>query len=161
MALVLENYSEKAIVVYGPGTKECKEQLKELGGKFNANLRTGPGWIYSKQNEKKVREFVEMYGTLVPEKNVEKKASAVIANAGSVSQVVETVRQMTQKFGARDKQQLLWEISLCLTKETKEAKEVPKESPKESPKEVVDIVVEDDEDDDSPPPKSLLRKTRA
>jgi hypothetical protein len=78
----------------------------------------------------------------------------MVANTGfvSVSQVVETVRQMTQKFGARDKQQLLWEISMCLTRE------VSKEPPKEA--QVVDIVVEDDDEDDSPPPKSLLRKTR-
>ena len=41
------DYSEKALAVYGD-TKEIKEQLKQLGGRFNSRLRDGAGWIFSK-----------------------------------------------------------------------------------------------------------------
>lgn len=50
------NYSEKAIAVIGD-TKEAKEQLKALGGRFNMRLSCGPGWVFSKAVEDKVRAF--------------------------------------------------------------------------------------------------------
>lgn len=43
--LQLKKYSEKSFAVYGD-TKSCKEDLKRLGGKFNMNLKEGPGWIF-------------------------------------------------------------------------------------------------------------------
>ena len=55
------DYSEKAIAVFGE-TKEVKEQLKELGGKFNPALRYGEGkragWIFSKKQADKVRALL-------------------------------------------------------------------------------------------------------
>ena len=41
----IQNYSDKSFVVYGD-TKEFKEVLKKLGGKWNRNLSGGPGWIF-------------------------------------------------------------------------------------------------------------------
>lgn len=41
------DYSEKAIAVIGD-TKKIKDKLKELGGKFNAHLKCGAGWIFPK-----------------------------------------------------------------------------------------------------------------
>lgn len=55
--LSCEDYSDKAIVVRGD-TKDHKEDLKKLGGKFNANLRDGPGWIFSKKNEDIVLGYI-------------------------------------------------------------------------------------------------------
>ena len=43
------DYSEKAFAVIGD-TKIIKETLKELGGKFNAKLSCGAGWIFSKKH---------------------------------------------------------------------------------------------------------------
>lgn len=40
------NYSERAIAVVGD-TKPIKEHLKEIGGRFNAKLSCGAGWIFS------------------------------------------------------------------------------------------------------------------
>lgn len=54
--LKMINYSEKAIAVIGD-TKEAKEQLKALGGRFNMRLSCGPGWVFSKAVEDKVRAF--------------------------------------------------------------------------------------------------------
>jgi hypothetical protein len=43
----LIDYSDKAIAVIG-NTKPIKAMLKSLGGRFNAFLTCGPGWIFSK-----------------------------------------------------------------------------------------------------------------
>jgi len=59
--LSVQDYSDKAIVVRGD-TKEHKENLKKLGGKYNPSLRDGdsrsPGWIFSKKCEANVLEYV-------------------------------------------------------------------------------------------------------
>jgi hypothetical protein len=53
-------YSERAIAVFGD-TKAVKDQLRAMGGKFNAFLnREGvktAGWIFSKRHESQVRAF--------------------------------------------------------------------------------------------------------
>lgn len=51
--LHIKKYSEKSFAIYG-NTKEHKDKLKELGGKFNSNLKDGPGWIFSNNNSEKV-----------------------------------------------------------------------------------------------------------
>lgn len=70
------DYSDKAIVVRGD-TKEHKEELKNLGGKYNANLRDGPGWIFSKKNEDKVQAYIAS-GTL-EEKPVSKHTAKPVS----------------------------------------------------------------------------------
>lgn len=59
--LVADNYSEKSFGIYGK-TKDFKDSLKALGGRFNKYLKidgkTLPGWIFSKQNQEAVMEFV-------------------------------------------------------------------------------------------------------
>ncbi len=50
-------YSEKAIAVIGD-TKEFKNQLKNLGGKFNPKLRCGAGWIFSAKKRDAVEKFL-------------------------------------------------------------------------------------------------------
>jgi hypothetical protein len=66
--LEMVDYSEKAIAVFGD-TKAIKEQLKELGGRFNPSLNYNgekrAGWIFSKKQVDKVREL------LAPIKNEE------------------------------------------------------------------------------------------
>ena len=53
----IEDYTEKSFVVFGQ-TKFFKETLKELGGKYNENLKVGPGWIFSKNNKEKVEDWM-------------------------------------------------------------------------------------------------------
>jgi hypothetical protein len=52
------DYSEKSFVVRGDSTKDYKERLKELGGKWNANLKDGGGWIFSNNNREKVNDWI-------------------------------------------------------------------------------------------------------
>ena len=61
--LEIVDYSEKAIAVFGD-TKAIKEQLKELGGRFNPSLNYNgekrAGWIFSKKQSEAVRELVDI-----------------------------------------------------------------------------------------------------
>ncbi len=58
--LEIVDYSEKAIAVFGD-TKVIKDQLKELGGRFNPSLNYNgekrAGWIFSKKKADEVRNL--------------------------------------------------------------------------------------------------------
>lgn len=51
------DYSEKAIAVTGD-TKAIKDTLRQMGGKFNARLSCGPGWIFSRRKEQDLRALL-------------------------------------------------------------------------------------------------------
>jgi len=53
----LEKYSDKCYAVFGD-TKEHKDQLKELGGKFNNNLKGRPGWVFHISKKDTIEKFV-------------------------------------------------------------------------------------------------------
>ena len=53
--LQMVDYSEKAVAVIGD-TKPHADALKRLGGRFNARLSCGPGWIFSKSKQGDIRE---------------------------------------------------------------------------------------------------------
>ena len=53
------DYSEKAIAIVGE-TRAIKETLKTLGGRFNAHLTCGAGWIFSKAKEAAIREALSI-----------------------------------------------------------------------------------------------------
>ena len=52
-------YSEKSIAVTGEGTREIKEQLKALGGKFNFRLTCGAGWIFPITKQQQVIDLLK------------------------------------------------------------------------------------------------------
>jgi len=52
------DYSEKAIALVGD-TKEVKDQLKKMGGRFNPRLSCGAGWIFSKKQREALEQFVK------------------------------------------------------------------------------------------------------
>jgi hypothetical protein len=53
----VSEYSDKSFVVNG-STIEFKNKLKELGGKWNPYLKTGPGWIFSNKGKSSVQEWM-------------------------------------------------------------------------------------------------------
>ena len=53
------NYSEKAIAIIGE-TRAIKDTLKTLGGRFNAHLTCGAGWIFSKAKETTLRNALSI-----------------------------------------------------------------------------------------------------
>lgn len=52
------DYSEKAIAVIGD-TRDIKDKLKELGGRFNPRLSCGAGWIFSKKAQADVEKLLQ------------------------------------------------------------------------------------------------------
>ena len=56
-------YSDKSIAVYG-NTKEIKDQLKAIGGRFNPKLKDGAGWIFPKNKESDARTLIEEQSTI-------------------------------------------------------------------------------------------------
>ncbi len=53
-SLQIEDYSNWSFVVRGD-TKDHKVQLKNLGGKWNPNLKGGAGWIFKIGNIENVK----------------------------------------------------------------------------------------------------------
>ena len=53
------DYSEKAIAIIGE-TRAIKDTLKTLGGRFNAHLTCGAGWIFSKAKETTLRNALSI-----------------------------------------------------------------------------------------------------
>ena len=61
----LEQYTEKSIAVFG-NTQPIKDKLKELGGKFNANLRGQPGWIFVLSARPRIEEYISTLPSELP-----------------------------------------------------------------------------------------------
>lgn len=55
----IKDYTDKSFVLCGEETKNHKDYIKELGGKWNSNLKTGPGWIFSMNQKEKVHELIK------------------------------------------------------------------------------------------------------
>ena len=73
-------YSSKSIVVTGE-TKPLKDELRELGGRFNPHLETGPGWVFKVEDRAKVEAFLKD-----PQSNsVGNPASSTATNVSSSS----------------------------------------------------------------------------
>lgn len=91
--LTIGDYSDKSIVVSG-NTRDVKEDLKRLGGKYNAKLRDGPGWIFPKTLEGAVRKYIETGE--VPVKEARRLFEPADADA---------VRAMLNAVGAQKRQE--------------------------------------------------------
>ena len=58
MPIILEQYSEKAIVLFGD-TEKVKDRIKTLGGKYNSNLKGRPGWVFTNSSRPKLEAFLK------------------------------------------------------------------------------------------------------
>jgi hypothetical protein len=99
----LLDYTEKSIIILGEKTKELKEKLKDLGGRYNPHL-THPeskekiaAWIFSKKNKEKLEEFVNSGGEMQVEPKVTKKASKE-----KVREIIEDKDDPIQRLGLKD-----------------------------------------------------------
>lgn len=63
----LSIYSDKSFVITG-NTKEHKDTLKDLGGKWNSKLTCGSGWIFSLTKKKELEEWLQknQHNTSIP-----------------------------------------------------------------------------------------------
>lgn len=54
----IEDYTDKSFILFG-NTKEYKDKIKELGGKWNSRLKDGKkGWIFSSSKKKEIEEWL-------------------------------------------------------------------------------------------------------
>lgn len=60
MVLTLEKYSDKSLAIFGD-TAPYKDRLLEMGGKYIANLRGRPGWIFFLNMKKTLETFIAEY----------------------------------------------------------------------------------------------------
>jgi hypothetical protein len=63
--IIIEDYSDKAIAIFGD-TKSIKDKLLELKGKFNPSLRGNgdekrAGWIFPKTKKDEIKKMLEEY----------------------------------------------------------------------------------------------------
>jgi hypothetical protein len=116
MSMIIENYSEKAIVVRGD-TKEHKESLKQLGGKWNSNLKGGSGWIFSKSRENDVRNYISN----------PKPIAAPVVNNNEVAVLKRTVQTLQKQVTSLKERIDVLETLFEVEEEIEEEKqEVPK-----------------------------------
>lgn len=57
--IAMLDYSEKAFIVRGEGTRAIKDDLRGLGGMFNFRLQGGPAWVFSKTKLDKVMNYLQ------------------------------------------------------------------------------------------------------
>lgn len=57
MNLIIEEYSPKAFVIRGD-TKPVKEEMKNMGGKWNPRLKGGPAWVFSNKRKAEAEEWL-------------------------------------------------------------------------------------------------------
>jgi hypothetical protein len=82
MSLVLETYSEKAIVLRG-AQEQYKEALEAIGGLFNSRLKVGPGWIFPKHKKRDVETLIEQILSGVEIAPPARKQSSSASSSGS------------------------------------------------------------------------------
>ena len=59
-SITLNEYSDKSFVIKGEDTIKFKDTLKEFGGKWNASLKDGSGWIFPNTQKTKLQKFLEV-----------------------------------------------------------------------------------------------------
>jgi hypothetical protein len=150
-------YSEKAIVVRGEATKTYKEDLKTLGGKYNASLRGGAGWIFSKTSEGKVNKFITSVnnGEVKPAqvKVVERPVTVYKPQnsfSGGVEHYTSLLQDIKDKMEGKDaeyKLSFLSSVTLLLTEKSKLVQ-----------RPTVNITPSSDEEEEEAPPRMRLLK---
>lgn len=104
--LYAEKYSDRSFVVRGTATKDHKDSLKKLGGKWNSSLRGGGGWIFANSKREGVDAFIADPSAeiQVPERKVSKTrktetkvdTSEVDALKKQVKKLKKTVQELQQ-----------------------------------------------------------------
>ena len=68
--IFIEEYTDRSVVVRGE-TRQYKEDLKKIGGKYNSRLRGEPGWIFPKSKQDVIVKFMKEGKRLVSEEEVQ------------------------------------------------------------------------------------------
>lgn len=98
--ITITEYTEKSIVIRGD-TLEYKEELLNLGGKWNTKLRDGEGWIFPKTKYDKLNEW------LINIKSGNNKSEKKIYNNNSNLSLITRVKILSEKLETIQKELFL------------------------------------------------------
>jgi hypothetical protein len=163
----LEEYTDRSVVVRGE-TRQYKEDLKKLGGKYNSRLRGEPGWIFPKSKQNDIVKFIKEGKRLVSEeeahageartleweskRNIEKKTSSS-SNDNDV--LIDMIKKLTQRIDLMDKK-----LSMLMTANNIKDNVSKQVSHKKVVKKKVEESSSDDDssEEDEPVPRRRLLK---
>ena len=101
MSITLEQYSEKAIALFGETEKE-KNSIKALGGKYNSNLKGRPGWVFTNSSRPKLEAFLNSLkdGTTEPDPipSVKTTQSAIKSEPDVIADLIRRITELEAKF---------------------------------------------------------------
>lgn len=98
------DYSDKSFIVFGPGTKVHKENIKALGGKYNGRLgerpgfRGGPAWIFPTKLKNTVFTYLNSANAApapqagIPNQGTQTGLPTIIARIPPATQTYQTVK---------------------------------------------------------------------
>lgn len=162
MDISLEEYTDRSVVVRGE-TRQYKEDLKKLGGKYNSRLRGEPGWIFPKSKQDDIIKFMKEGKRLVSEeeaqagevrtleweskRNIEKKTySSSSSNDNTV--LIDMIKKLTQRIDLMDKK-----LSILMT-----ANNIKDTVSKQVSHKKVEQSSSEDESEEEPVPRKRLLK---
>lgn len=138
--LKLEEYSDKSIVVRG-STELFIDELSNLSGKYNAFLKGGKGWIFSKSKQNSIEELIKKIDnkTILPK--VANKNTSNTPQQVNISKTeylgiltrLERLEQLVAHLGLDDSQNTLPKIEklkLSKNNESDDEDEQEKSEPK-------------------------------
>lgn len=113
--LYIEDY-KKAIAVFG-NTKEYKDSLKLLGGKYNGNLGGKPGWIFRTQDRQKVENFISSINSA----DIEIKASEKPLTKSSTGDIDKQITRLSMTLASfsDEPEKILAHLTHLIKKTTK------------------------------------------
>lgn len=173
MSLIIEDYSERAIALFGD-TKPYKNKIMEIGGKFNPSLKVSnsddrrAGFIFPKTKRTVVQQLISDIesGTIEPGAIEEKSNNYTKSVSSSSSSSRSSVNNTTVEVSKTDFMNLLSKVER-LEQEVNNLKQQlsgKSDNTKMSTKTKTKVVVEEkDEDEDESeeemPKKRLLRRS--
>lgn len=99
-------YSDKSFIVFGNATKTYKQQLSELGGKFNMYLKERPGfaggaaWIFFTKNKALVYKFLNQVnsGEIKHHETVAHQDITETGNGMNLPTVIAPIKQNNYQY---------------------------------------------------------------
>lgn len=157
--LNITQYTEKSFVVRG-NTIENKEQLKNLGGKYNSNLKDGPGWIFPNQLKSNVDQYISSGKVTEPDFKSESKSSSTPSSYSSSKNYKDNKDKDSEELSNLRKRVESLEQEISKLYKIIESKfDNNKSTNPVKPKPVVnDSTDDEDEESEEIRPKSFLKK---
>lgn len=161
-------YGQACVAVYGD-TKKHKDNLKQLGGRYNPNLAKGVGWVFTKPQESILIDYINT-GIVKNGVTTSSSSSSYIHSTQPTLSEFATMITLLNKMSAKI-DSLEMAITLIMTPAQKKTLKMMTDNSntecKTKPKVIVtaDSDIEedsnsDDSDDEIKPVKRLMAKTK-